>query len=313
MKIGILLLSFLFINQIASGQSSDRVEAAFECLSVFQNVRDLTISQLGDEAYVTVQSLQGEISVLVRLIKSQGEWKVEGIAQFSGKYGDLEPFFSPDDLRLYFVSNRPLDESKLEIKDYDIWMVERKNVNAPWGIATNIGSEINTNDNEFYPSVAANGNLYFTSDRETTLGKDNLFVSRWNGKGYEAPEILSDAINTDGYEFNAFVAKDESFLIFSGYNRPDGAGSGDLYISHRDANNQWQNAINLGAEINSKQMDYCPFFDSKSNTLYFTSKRSDFDEINNFHSIAEVFTELNKSANGMSKIYKVTSIQFLNK
>jgi hypothetical protein len=286
---------------------------AFECLSGFQNLRDLTISQSGDEAFVTVQSLQGEISVLVHLVKSQGDWKVDGIAPFSGKYGDLEPFFSPDDLRLYFASNRPLDNTKTEIKDYDIWVVERKSVNAPWGAATNLGSEINTEDNEFYPSVAENGNVYFTSDRPTTLGKDNLFVSRWNEKNYLVPEILSDAINTDGYEFNAFVAKDESFLIFSGYNRPDGAGSGDLYISHRDANNQWQNAINLGAEINSKQMDYCPFFDSKSNTLYFTSKRSDFDEINNFHSIAEVFTELNKSANGMSKIYKVTSIQFLNK
>jgi hypothetical protein len=36
---------------------------------------------------------------------------------------------------------------------------------------------------------------------------------------------MGDVINTESYEFNAYVAPDESFLIFSGYNREDGYGS----------------------------------------------------------------------------------------
>ena len=55
----------------------------------------------------------------------------------------------------------------------------------------------------------------------------------------------------------------------------DGFGSGDLYISYRISDNVWTKAKNLGAEINSDKMDYCPYVDTKTNTLYFTSKRSD--------------------------------------
>ncbi len=272
-------------------------------LKDFEKIRDFTLSQNKQEAYFTIQSPLEEISVITCVQKKDGVWQEPGIASFSGKYKDLEPFISPDQKRLYFVSNRPLDESSEETKDFDIWYVERAHVDAPWSIPVNLGSPVNTKVDEFYPSVAKNGNLYFTSVREGRDGKDDIYFAEWQGVKYSEAMLLGEEINTSGYEFNSFIAPDESFLIFSCYNREDGLGSGDLYISYREMDGKWSKAINLGESINSPYMDYCPFVDLESQTLFFTSRRSVI-ETKEFHSINELRDYINQYENGQSRIYQ---------
>ena len=122
--------------------------------------------------------------------------------------------------------------------------------------------------------------------------------------GFTQPVPVSPSINTPGLEFNAFIAPDESFLIFSGYNRPDGLGSGDMYISYRNPDGSWRQSEHLPAGPNSKWMDYCPFVDIKTKTLYFTSRRSDVAQ-RTFSSVADFKREVNQYANGMSRIYAI--------
>lgn len=298
-------VTLLFLNFIAISQSSDSIIPALELSSNFPNIRDIAISSSGMEGYISLQSALEDESVLVRIKKVKNKWVEDGIAPFSGQYYDLEPFLSKDNLRLYFVSNRPINDSISEPKDFDIWYVERETINAEWGLPINIGTPVNTEYNEFYPSLTQNNNIYFTSDKPTSKGKDDIFYSAFQNNAYSEPISLSDSINTVGYEFNAFVAHDESYLIFTAYNRLDGYGSGDLYISYRDENLAWSKAVNLGEGINSKFMDYCPFIDDDSKTMYFTSKRSSLKKNNNFRSIEEVKIEIKKGENGSSKIYQV--------
>ncbi|BDD11500.1 hypothetical protein FUAX_39320 (plasmid) [Fulvitalea axinellae] len=306
MKIINILIGLCLFSLIAYGQNTKSATIAIKSLTDFPCVRDFTLSSNGQEAYTTIQSNLGDISVIVRIKKINTRWGEPTIVPFSGKYKDLEAFLSPDNLRLYFVSNRPLDSSSDQPKDFDIWYVERSDINAEWGAPKNVGSPVNTSYDEFYPSVTANKNLYFTSDNPGSKGKDDIYYCAWNNSGYSEPINLGDSINTNGYEFNSFVSPDETFLIFTGYNRKGGLGSGDLYISFRDNTSHWSKAINLGPEINSKFMDYCPFFDSTSGELYFTSKRRSFEKINNFKSIEALLKELNKDENGLSRIYRIT-------
>lgn len=203
---------------------------------------------------------------------------------------------------MYFASNRPLLETDIVSKDYDIWYVERKNTSSEWSTPINMGTPINTEKDQFYPSVAANGNLYFTTETENSLGKEDIYVSQMvNGK-YTTPKNLGENVNSEGYEFNAFISPDEKFLIFTGYNRKDGIGSGDLYLSYNE-NGNWSPVKNLAQGINSQQMDYCPFYDISTNTLYFTSKRSNIKD-RKFTSINDFITEISKTENGFSRIYK---------
>jgi hypothetical protein len=242
----------------------------------------------------------GNLSAVIYLKKVRNEWSQPKVAAFSGKYFDLEPSFSPDGLKLYFVSTRPLDDS-LKPKDFDIWYVERSNLNVNWSEPKNMGSPINTEHGEFYPSIAANGNFYFTRDDTTKNRKDDIYISIYKNGKYETPMALPETINTDSYEYNAFIAPDESYILFGGYNRNDGLGSGDIYIS-RKSDNGWTQAENLGTTINSDKMDYCPFV--KNDILYFTSKR-DHTQVKQEQALdlGSLLKEFNKADNGSSSLY----------
>lgn len=284
---------------------AQEVEPAFDFLKDYPNVRDFTLSNNGTEAYLTIQSPLEEVSAIVKIQKKENSWSTPEIGSFSGEYKDIEPFLSPDNLRLYFASNRPLNQTDATTKDFDIWYVERANLTSDWGDAINIGAPINTANNEFYPSLSENGNLYYTSDAMNILRKDEIYFSEWKNKKFTTPIVLGEAINSKGFEFNAFIAPDESFLIFTGYNREGGIGSGDLYISYRNKKGEWEAAKSLGIEVNSNAMDYCPFYDRTSETLYFTSKRSNYKAVNNFKNLESLKNEISKYDNGSSRIYKI--------
>ncbi len=226
-------MTFLLFQSL-QGQENPLVEPVLEEMVEYTNIRDFTKATNNVEAYISIQSPTADLSVLAKIINTNGEWGQPELMPFSGQYIDLEPMLTDQDRRLYFASNRPMDSTSTMPKDFDIWYVEREQVNTPWSKPINVGVPINSEHNEFYPSLAQNMNLYFTSDRPGTLGLDDIFMGVWNGTTYEAPISLGESINTEGYEFNAFVAPDEEYLIFSGYDREDGSGSGDLYISFRD-------------------------------------------------------------------------------
>jgi hypothetical protein len=233
------------------------------------------------------------------------------MAGFSGDYRDLEPFLSPDGLRLYFASNRPVEDGG-PAKDFDIWYVERERMDGAWGDPVNLGPPVNTAGNEFYPAVTANGDLFFTSDGEGSKGQDDIFFCRSQEGGYAQPVSLGEAINTEGYEFNAWVSADGAMLIYTAYNRDGGLGSGDLYISRKGADGHWQPSENLGPGVNSDRMDYCPFVDA-TGILYFTSKRVAFPaEPFGFGTVADLLEATTQTANGQSRLYRVVGLKVLN-
>ncbi|WP_191859224.1 TolB family protein [Hanstruepera ponticola] len=281
---------------------------ASDITSEFPNVRDIAISPNGNEMMFTAQSVMGNLSVIISVTKENNIWNKPQVASFSGMHFDLEPFFSHDGLKLYFVSTRPLNQIETQPKDFDIWYVERANLKAPWSTPKNLGSPINTEHGEFYPSIANNGNFYFTRDDTTKNRKDDIYVSKLLNGTYQEPEALPETINTESYEYNAFIAPDESYLLFGGYNRKDGLGSGDIYIS-RLTKNGWEQAENLGPNINSDKMDYCPFV--KDNTLYFTSKR-DHTKVDHKQplNLETLLREFNKADNGSSRLFKIKTVTF---
>lgn len=298
----VLFAAALF--ETAYAQDSIRPEPAFPGFVDFLNVRDLALSSDQSEAYFTVQSPNEEIAAIVKIEARNGMWLVPELVPFTGMYRDIEPFLSPDGLRLYFSSNRPLNGLGGPAKDYDIWYVERKSAAEQWLAPVNLGKPVNTAANEFYPSLAANGNLYFTSDAATLVNKDDIYFAEWKKEKYDTPVALGSTINSLNYEFNAYVSPDESMLIYTAYGRKESFGSGDLYISYRNEKGNWSQAENMGPAINSNAMDYCPFLDLKTGTLYFTSKRSSVVS-RGFTSIKGFVQSANQYENGLSRLYKI--------
>ena len=300
-KSRLIILLVLCLNQTIA-QEKNNITQFNSALNKFLNVRDLCISENGSEAFFTIQSPLQDISQIAYIQKKGNEWTEPELMSFSSSYMDLEPFLSHDGKRLFFVSNRPLDDLSKEKKDFDIWYVERGGSDQKWSMPKNIGAPINSGLNEFYPSLSKNNNLYFTLESPNGLGKDDIYFSRWENGSYSTPQLLDKNINTPGYEFNAFISKEEDFILFSRYNEEDGLGSGDIYISVKDDRGNWEKARNIGAPINTKYMEYCPFYHEGDQTLYFTSRRNELSP-KLFNSVSEFQEYMYESNNGLSKIY----------
>lgn len=271
------------------------------------NLRDIAISPDNDEVFFTLDAPKYAYRAILTSKKMNGKWGAFEVAAFSGKYKDIEPAFSPDGNVLFFVSTRPALEGEEEKQDYDIWKVER--TGTGWGAPIRLPEIINTAGNEYYPSVSANGSLYFTSEREGSLGKEDIFISEWSNGQYSLPESVN-GMNTEGYEYNAYIAPDESYMIFGNYGNKKTLGKGDLYISFKK-NGLWQTPQWLGESLNSVQLDYCPFVTTDGKYFFFTSERSNINNNNRRLSYDELTRELNKPENGVSRIYYLPFKQVL--
>ncbi|MNK09484.1 Photosystem I chlorophyll a apoprotein A2 [compost metagenome] len=135
----------------------------------------------------------------------------------------------------------------------------------------NMGSEINSNYRDYFPSITADGSqLIFSRNVE---GNEDFFTSTLKDKTWSKPIPLSDKINTSKYNEGAqSITPDGLYLFFTGCNRPDGLGRCDIYVSHKDGK-EWGEPFNLGATINSPYWESQPAISPDGGTLYFVSNR----------------------------------------
>lgn len=261
------------------------------------NNRDLTISPTGDLLFTTIMTPDNRFSVIMMSHKIKGNWQELQVAPFSGEFADLEPMFDPSGEKLFFSSKRPRPDRAGE--DWDIWVTTREK--GGWSEPANLGPPVNSTGNEFYPSIASNGNLYFTAQREGGLGAEDIYRAVSEDGKYVACVPLGQGVNSKLYEFNAFVTPDESAIIFSSQGREGELGGGDLYISRRTDSGEFGPAELLPDGINSTSLDYCPFV--WHDTLYFTSRRSRaWGLIESYHQLEK---EIQAPGNGLGDIYSV--------
>lgn len=267
------------------------------------NERDFALSPSGTELYYTISTPQSTFQTIVFSQKDKaGNWSMPEVVSFAGNYSDLEPAFSADGKKLYFASNRPIEGNKP--KDFDIWVTER--FGNSWTEPKNLGAPVNTESDEFYPSIAKSGNLYFTAQYNEGVGREDIFMAQWKNGKYEKPMALDTAINSIGFEFNAFVDPDEKFILFTGYGRKDDTGRGDLYLSLKDAQGKWLPSRNVKF-LNSTKLDYCPYVSPDKKILFFTSERSVLPVSFESRTTYEQIHKISQSTmNGTGNIYWVS-------
>jgi Tol biopolymer transport system component len=239
-------------------------------------------------------------TILVTRFES-GRWTTPEVAPFSGQYSDADPFITPDASRLYFISNRPVAEKPKP--DLDIWVMEK--AGTGWGEPKNLGSPVNSPGSEWYPTIAANGTLYFGSDREGGKGRNDIYRCRFADGRYTDAENLGDAINSQLNEFEPLIAPDEGFLIFMAGGRADGHGGFDLYISYNRAGT-WTKPANLGEKINSGGNEYSPTISPDGKYFFWTSTRGFADKpLEKRLDYRELMNRLRGARNGLGDIYQI--------
>lgn len=258
------------VSEVVVGQNLNLLNPpstpeVLQLVSSRYNERDFALTPDGNEMYYTISTPKSTLQTIVfRRRVPSGKWTLPERASFCGNFSDLEPALSSDGKTMYFASNRPLAGSTN--RDFNIWKVTRSS--SGWGVPEPLS--FNTAADEFYPSVTRSGKLYFTATYPGGPGREDIYYINLNNPN-EKPIALDSAVNTATYEFNAFVDPDERFILFTSYGRKDDMGGGDLYLA-RKVNNAWLPAIHL-KELNSGQLDYCPYVSPDGSILFYTSER----------------------------------------
>lgn len=232
------------------------------------------------------------------------KWSSPEVISISGQYRDADPFITKDGSQFYFISDRPNTDParKQEKRSLDIWVMER--TAKGWSEPRNLGSPVNSSGDEWYPTIASDGTLYFGSDREGGKGRTDIYRSRLVDGKYQAPENLGENINTQFDEFEPYISPDQSYLIFMAA-RPDGLGGSDLYLSYQQ-NGQWTKAVNLGDKINSKGSEYSPIVSPDGKYFFWSSTRSLTSASQPKRlTYSELLTKLRSAGNGLGDIYQI--------
>jgi hypothetical protein len=241
--------------------------------------------------------------VILCMKEVNGRWTRPEVAPFSGRYqGDFT--MAGDGNRIVFSSNSPFSGDGKPMDQHYSWIVER--TENGWGNPHPFGPVINSPESfAGCPTISANGNLYFFSDRSGSMGSEDIWMSPFVNGNYEEPQNLGNSINTEDFELDPFIAPDESFLIFTRIDKRRERGA-DLFIAFRRGDGSWTEAVNMGEGINSKDMEYCPTVTPDGKYFFFTSTRKLYEPYSEIPLSYEKKLEiLNSPGNGSADIYWV--------
>ena len=211
-------------------------------------------------------------SVLYKMDYKSGDFKNLEKIPFPDGSPHSDIYINPEGNMMLFSSLMP-EHGNDTITDWNIWRSDQ--IDGSWQNPEPF-FESNLDGNQFYPWLTESGNLYFAITPHGS-GNSDLYVSEYLDGTYQVPKALSGDINSEQLEGDAFVAPDESYIIFAGFERAENLGKSDLFISFNN-NGNWSTPIWLGAEINSEGYDGSPFVTNDGNYLIFTSSRGSSDE-----------------------------------
>lgn len=137
-----------------------------------------------------------------------------------------------------------------------------------------LGSAINTPDDEYFPTLTADGEtLLFTRNESGFMGDENFYRSKKVAGVWQKAEPL-EGVNTSDNEGAESISPDGTWLVFTACNRSgDGSqGSCDLYWSQEKANG-WTKPAPFSNTINSSAWDSQPSISADGKSIIFSSRR----------------------------------------
>jgi outer membrane protein OmpA-like peptidoglycan-associated protein/tetratricopeptide (TPR) repeat protein len=173
------------------------------------------------------------------------------------------PYFSIKDSVLFFMR-------KLNIRREDFYTSTL--TNNGFAKAKLLEDSINFADKKgsvsFLPDMQT---LYFAADYpEQGYGRYDIYKSIKSGNHWSTAKNLGRNVNTDYWDSAPSISPDGKALYFSS-NRPGGLGGIDLYVAFKNEKGGWEEAINLGPQINTSGDEQTPFIHADNNSLYFSS------------------------------------------
>ncbi|MCB0788155.1 MAG: OmpA family protein, partial [Flavobacteriales bacterium] len=140
----------------------------------------------------------------------------------------------------------------------------------------NLGPPVNSRNWESQPSMASDGRtLYFVRGQMARDGIRDMDI--WSSTlqddgSFSTPEKLPGAVNTPFQEESVQIHPDGRTLYFSSNGHP-GFGGLDIFMSRKEADGSWGQALNLGWPINTGDDENSLLVSADGRVAYFASDR----------------------------------------
>jgi len=220
------------------------------------------------ESHAAFDPLTGDL-LFVRSSKDFTGWRI--LTSHCGPHGwtepqpqpfaapglEADPFFTPDGRWLYFISTRATGSSSAH--DLDIWRIQRNNAHQ-WGKPERLPEPVNSPGAEWFPRPAADGWLYFGSDRPGGQGKTDIWRARMDSQSHWQVENLGPSINGPGSEYEALPSPDGKRLLIE---------ADDGYFESNLNGSTWSPRHRLGPEINVNGSEIGAVFSPTGRSLLF--------------------------------------------
>lgn len=222
-----------FDADVYAGRYSERKKG------VWQPSVQIPISSYDDENVVGITPDGNKM-----LVYANGDYAAHDIKQYTRKgvkftksqASDLPADMNTDDIEMgacftadgntiYFASNRPGGRGGLDL------YVSRKGVDGKWGPSVNMGSDINTEYDENFPTLSPDGKtFYFASKGHDGIGGYDIFSTSFDestGKWYK-PRNVGFPLNTPLDNTSISFVGDGS-VAYIAAKRKEGVGNLDIY------------------------------------------------------------------------------------
>ena len=219
----------------------------------------------------------------VRLDEAQWSTPVNVGAPINSRVADLSPVLSPDELSLYFASDRLGGQG-----GRDIWVSRRacsdwEDRECAWGEATNLGPLINSSAFESCVRLSNDGHLlFFCSDRPGGFGLADIYMSRRanpkDDSAWEAPVNVGSPVSTEFSDADSYylpnVEDGPANLYFTRTTSELGENGFDIYSARVTRNGEARGPVVPVAELNHPGFgDYGPTVRADGREVILSSTR----------------------------------------
>ena len=221
-----------------------------------------------DECHIATDMVKNPVRIFVDNLG-------RGVNTGFPEYG---PYINAEESIIMFTSSRDNTtggkKDDRDLQYYEDIYVSKKSGEI-WTESYNPGKPLNTDSHDAIVGVSPDGKHALIYKGEDNGG--DIFECRINEDGkWGSPKRLPKEINTKYHETSASFSPDMEALYFVS-DKPDGFGGKDIYYtSLRIKGNRekldYEDAVNLGAVVNTPYDEEGVFMDVEGKTLYFSSK-----------------------------------------
>ncbi|WP_289055160.1 OmpA family protein [Carboxylicivirga marina] len=277
-------------EEAQSSYASNRLDDAIKYLDAAINKEKSFIEAflLKADIHFSQKNYDQEIVALEKALAIDSTYFVPaifnmGVAKYNtGKYDEVE---------YWMKTYRNYNKSKRSKLNPDFWIEKAQFakdaiVNPVFIEPLNLGKNINSNLDEYWPSLSADGETMiftvlvpqdpFVKDvsgltKNAINFREDFYVSSRNSDEWQLREPVV-SINTSSNEGAQTLSADGNWMFFTACGRKGGQGSCDIWFSQRTAHG-WSEPVNLGAPVNTPFWESQPSFSADGRTLYFVSSR----------------------------------------